>query len=79
MSDAIFDWLCLLEGADAPVCDHCDSLLTIDHILVHCRLYAAVRHKYDLAGKAISNLLDDEADIVSLVQFLKEIDIFYKL
>ena len=68
----------LLEGSGAPECDHCDSPLSVEHILVHCQLYAAARRNHGLAGKAIKEILDDDSDILSLIKYLKEINLFSK-
>ena len=69
----------LLEGSDAPVCDHCGVPLSIGHILVHCRRYNATRQKWRLEGKPIQYILSDDADVDSIMGFLKEIDIYYKI
>ena len=69
----------LLEGSDAPVCDHCRSPLSIEHILEHCQHYDAARRKYGLAGKLIRNILDDDADILAVIEFLKEINLYHKI
>ena len=68
----------LLEGSDAPECAHCDCPLTVEHILVHCQMHAAVRRKHGLAGKTMQAILGEEADIAKLVLFLKESDLFNK-
>ena len=68
----------LLEGSEAPECDHCGMVLSIEHILVHCQFYAGARHKYGLAGKPMSTLLGDAADVANVVKFLKEVNLFYK-
>ena len=69
----------LLEGSDAPVCDHCGVSLSIGHILVHCRRYNATRQKWRLEGKPIQYILSDDADVDSIMGFLKEIDIYYNI
>ena len=33
----------ILNGDSAPVCAHCDSFLTVEHILVHCTRYVDER------------------------------------
>ena len=69
----------LLEGSEAPQCAHCNSPLSVEHILVHCMQYAAVRRKHGLTGKPLENILDEDADIEAVLRFLKEIDIFNKI
>ena len=68
----------LLEGSDAPECVHCGLPLTVEHILVYCQMYAAARQKHGLAGKPIQVILGDNADLLNLIKFLKEIDLFHK-
>ena len=69
----------LLEGGSAPECARCDEVLSVEHILVRCQIYNATRRKYGLLGKSISEILGDDADISSLVQFLKEINLLEKI
>ena len=69
----------LLEGSDAPVCDYCGSPLTIDHILVHCRRYEAARRKHGLSGKSMIGILNDDADIMAVNNFLKEINVYKEI
>ena len=69
----------LLEGSDAPVCDHCRIPLSVDHILVHCRHYNAARRKHGLAGKPVTSILDNDADIIAVINFLKEINLYNKI
>ena len=66
----------ILEGNSAPVCVHCDGLLSVEHILVHCPKFTSERRKYCLSGKSISDILGDEIDIENLIKFLQKIGIF---
>ena len=38
----------ILHGGTAPVCAHCDSILTVEYILVHCTRYIDERCQYHL-------------------------------
>ena len=67
----------ILDGGSAPECAHCDQLLSVEHILVHCPRYLRERQKYHLSGKSVREILDDRVDIINLVGFLKEIKLFY--
>ena len=69
----------ILEGSDAPVCTFCGSILSVEHILVHCPTHNAARRKYGFSDKQLSHILGDGVDIKNLVKFLKEIDIYRKL
>ena len=68
----------LLEGSRPPVCDECHVLLTVEHILVECTKFRAARLRYGLQSN-IKILLDDNADIVNVMEFLKEIGLFYEI
>ena len=69
----------LLGGGDPPECDHCHTLLTVEHILVHCVKYHDERHQYHLDGKLIEEILSEYVDLDKLMGFLKEIDLFYEI
>ena len=58
----------ILDGGSAPVCAHCNSILTVEHILVHCTRYVHERRQYHLdqgrpttCPRAKSGLLDFES------------------
>ena len=68
----------ILEGGSAPVCDRCDVVLSVEHILVHCSRYIDQRQRFHLDGKCLAAILDDGADIHALVGFLKCIKLFYE-
>ena len=69
----------LLGGGNAPECDHCHSLLTVEHILVHCGKYRDERRKYHHDGKSVENILSENVDLDKLMGFLKEINLFYEI
>ena len=67
----------ILEGNSAPVCVHCDRLLSVEHVLVHCSKFRNQRRKYHLEGKSIGAILDDDDDDVgSLVGYVQDIKVF---
>ena len=66
----------ILMRDDPPVCDSCQSFLTVKHILVDCSEYSRVRRKYHLHGKSINEILDDDLDVDNLMKFLKEVNLF---
>ena len=61
----------LLESNSAPVCDHCNVPLSVEHILVHCYKYADL-HKKFLLNKSLEEILGEEVDIPNLLGFLTE-------
>ena len=66
----------LLESGSPPVCGECNSTLSVEHILVQCTKYRNMRIKYGLHRKELPEILNDEADIDSLIKFVKDIGIF---
>ena len=54
---------------------HCDRLLSVEHILVHCSKFQNQRRKYHHEGKSIDAILDD-VDVGGLVGYLQEVEVF---
>ena len=66
----------ILEGNSAPVYAHCDRLLSVEHVLVHCSKFQKQRRNYYLEGKSIGAILDDDVDVGSLVGYQQDIKVF---
>ena len=66
----------IMEGSSAPVCAHCGTSLSIEHVLVCCPHFNHLRRKYFLAEKSISEILGDNTDVNNLMGFAKEAKIF---
>ena len=58
------------------MCAHCDRLLSVEHVLVHCSKFQNQQRKYHLEGKSTVALLDDDVDVGSLVGYLQDIEVF---
>ena len=69
----------ILEGNGAPVCDQCDCVLSVEHILVHCSKFVNQRQRYHLNGKSVAEILADSVDVESLMAYLHEINVFNKI
>ena len=67
------------EGRQTPRCVDCQADLTVKHILVECHNFNQERRAASLDGRSLGEVLGDEADIFNLMDFLKKIDIFYKI
>ena len=65
-----------LKGTVTPVCAHCDRLLSVEHVLVHCSKFQNQWLKYHLESKSIGAILDDDVDVGSLVGYLQDIKVF---
>ena len=63
----------------APFCNTCQLDLTVQHILVDCNVFNAERQRNSLDGKTIQEILGDEADVVCIAKFLKEINLYYEI
>ena len=69
----------ILDGGSAPVCAHCDSFLTVDHILVHSTRYVDECRWYRLDGITISEVLGDNINIDNVTGFLKSAGFYDKI
>ena len=69
----------ILDGGRASVCAHCDSFLTVEHILVHCTRYVDERRRYRLDGMTISEVLGDNINIANVTGFLKSVGFYDKI
>ena len=56
----------IFDGSSAPVCAHCDSFLTVEHILVYCTRYVDEHRRYRLDGMTISEVLGDNINPLPL-------------
>ena len=61
-----------------PVCDKCQALLSVKHILIECPDLTPYRVKWDFPGSLVE-LLDENVNIFNLTSFLKKIDLYYKI
>ena len=58
-----------------PRCDTCNEVITVKHILLHCRKYRRSRRRLALEDSISKVLGDDFKEIDKLFAFLKEIDV----
>ena len=61
----------LMEGGFQPLCNTCNSTLTIKHVLTECRNYSAMRRRY-LQGRSFENMLcgqesDERGELFSFI------------
>ena len=72
----------LIKSGDerqVPRCDVCRSDITVRHILIECEVFNQERRRHHLHGRSMEELLGDDCSVQSLVDFLKEINLFYEL
>ena len=67
------------ERTSPPMCDHCQVQLTIEHILVDCTAFVEKRRIYHLDGKSLDILLGDDINVQDIMNFLKDINLYFKL
>lgn len=66
----------LLKGEQIPVCSTCAVPLTVKHILIDCADFAISRKKY--FNVTTLNELFTKIDASLIIEFLKDIKMFYK-
>ena len=71
--------LCSGDDRHVPVCDICNTDLTVYHVLVDCRKYLNERRTNNLNGRSIQEILSDNFNIRNVFSFLKQINIFYDI
>ena len=70
----------ILNGdRDPPLCVACNSVLSVEHILLNCRQYNRERVRYGLQGRELRDVLGDGVRVSKLMDFLKSIDLFYRI
>jgi len=67
----------LLKGEPQPRCDLCTEPLTIKHILMECQQLHPIRRRF-YSARSMQTLFD-EVNPKTLIQFLKHINVYYKL
>ncbi len=66
----------LITEGKIPICDSCNSPLTIEHLLLHCKTYKASRLLH-IKDKDISKLLrNEEEKIQNIFKFLKHTKLY---
>ena len=67
------------EERQAPQCNSCQTELTVKHILVDCAHFNSERRLNSLDGRSIQEILNDEANVESIANFLKQINLYYDM
>ena len=49
--------------------------MSVEHVLGHCSKFQNQQQKYNLEGKSIGAILDDDVDVGSLVGYLQDIKV----
>lgn len=68
------------SGEDVPVCNTCNQLLTVKHILLDCRNYLLQRLRYyNPRNTSLKELLSEKELVLKVLNFLKSIKLYTEL
>ena len=65
------------ERGNPPQCTCCQTVLTIEHLLLHCNNYTSIRNKY-YDTTTLSELFS-KISPHKILEFLKECDLYHKI
>lgn len=68
----------LLSNSAAPVCQNCNTQMTVKHLLIECANYHKDRLRYGLPNNIVS-MLSNEETLTNLMEFLKSTNLFFLL
>ncbi|KAG8275384.1 hypothetical protein J6590_108464 [Homalodisca vitripennis] len=69
----------LMSRDDPPVCDTCDTVITVKHVLVDCPRYSVHRRNSNLPASLNDILCDDETATQRLLCFLNTTSLINKI
>ena len=65
-----------MEGRpNRPQCNHCNVLLTVKHIMIHCRYYSVIRNRFYNVGDMCE--LFNTVSLRTILSFIKEAKLFH--
>ena len=64
----------LISKENPPICEKCNSPLSIDHIILNCKKYNVEREKYN-CNKPLDELLNTITNCSNLLKLLQDINI----
>src|SRR5208282_5068486 len=67
----------LMKGENPPQCTCCQTVLTIEHLLLHCNNYTSIRNKY-YDTTTLSELFS-KISPHKILEFLKECNLYHKI
>ena len=71
--------LYLLMGSQPPRCEHCDSVVTVRHILLECPMYEHHRRQLNMPGQLNLCLGDSHKNLKITIEFLKATQLLPKI
>lgn len=69
----------LMQGqSNPPICDRCNSPITVKHLLIECRKFDSHRNKY-FTRPTLTDMLSESKDfsVNKLISFLKDANLFH--
>jgi len=73
----LFPNRCLVSGDDQPVCSACQSPLTVEHFLIECVNFAAIRSRY-FSASSMKDVFEN-VNAQRVIDFIKEIYFYQEL
>lgn len=61
----------LLNRSEPPICETCQTRLTVKHVLVECSKFRNLRRSYNIPG-TLAEVLNDNANFTNLMSYLKD-------
>ena len=72
----------LLKSGDerqVPYCNACRTSITVRHLLMDCHRFNVKRRSNNLHGRSMEELLGEEGHLDGVLNFLKQIELFYDI
>ena len=66
----------ILRNETPPICDSCQTVLSVEHVLLYCRKFVGSRRRHDLGNSLQVVLGDDDSALSKLFCFLRESRIY---
>ena len=66
-----------MSGDDQPVCSACQSPLTVEHFLIECVNFAAIRSRY-FSASSMKDVFEN-VNAQRVIDFIKEIYFYQEL
>lgn len=62
-----------------PLCEKCQEIITMKHLLFHCTMFINQRRKYNLEGQENNSNKSEWSFINNVIQFLLSTNLYNKL
>lgn len=69
----------LMEKGEVPMCQHCGTIITVEHLLIECRAFEKVRNEIGLENSLGEVLCYGQEREGKVIKFLKELKLFNQI